>query len=68
MLSLRLNTGIRFEEYQNKFGENLPEKLVSKARLYEKSGLLKITEDGISLTDNGMLLSNSIITQFLEEL
>lgn len=68
MLSLRLNTGICFEEYKNKFGENLPEKLILKAGLYEKNGLVKITKENISLTDNGMLLSNSIITQFLEEL
>ncbi len=32
----------------------------------KKAGLVNLTDRGISLTDRGMLVSNSIITDFLE--
>ena len=66
MLSLRLDSGIEFSKYFDLFGEKIPDKLVEKARLLEKHGFLNITDKSISLTDNGMLLSNSIITELLE--
>ncbi len=66
MLSLRLKSGIELENFFTLFGEKIPHKLIEKARLLENHGLLNITDKSISLTDNGMLLSNSIITELLE--
>ena len=66
MLSLRLKNGVEFSKYLDLFGEKIPDKLIEKARLLEKHGFLNITDKSISLTDNGMLLSNSIITELLE--
>ncbi len=57
MLSLRLKKGLVIE---------LNEKLRKKCKLLENSGLLKAEKDRIILSDKGMLLSNSIITEILE--
>lgn len=57
MLGLRLKKGIKI-----KFNGNL----LKKCKLFELSGLLKIKNDRIILSDKGMLLSNSIITEILE--
>ena len=62
MLSLRLSEGLTKKGYRERFGKDIPEDIFEKARPLEKTGLLKITDDGISLTKEGFLLSNSIIT------
>ena len=57
MLSLRLNKGLEIE---------FNPRLRLKCDLLEKNGLLKLYGNRIVLTDKGMLLSNSIITEILE--
>ncbi|MGN0494127.1 MAG: radical SAM family heme chaperone HemW [Acutalibacteraceae bacterium] len=66
MLSLRLKEGLVFQKYRERFNEELPEGVKKAALPLEKAGLLNLTDGGISLTDRGMLLSNSIITNLLE--
>lgn len=68
MLSLRLGRGLLFDGYRKRFGSNPPEKIINTAKPLEKVGLCRITENGISLTDRGMAVSNSIITEFLESM
>lgn len=59
MLALRLKDGIKTAD--------LPTAAVQKCELFAKNGL-GIFENGIfSLTNNGMLLSNTIISEILEE-
>ena len=57
MLSLRLNKGLEIE---------FNPRLKLKCDLLEKNGLLYTDKNRIVLTDKGMLLSNSIITEILE--
>ena len=57
MLALRLNEGLAVE---------FNPKLLNKCKLFEQNGLLKINDNRITLTDKGMLLSNSIITEIME--
>ncbi len=57
MLALRLSKGVRLK---------MTESLEKKCRLWSRNKLLNITDKNISLTDRGMLLSNSIITEILE--
>ncbi len=66
MLSLRLDTGLDFFEYRKRFGEEVPDGMKKAALTLGKAGLVNLTDRGISLTDRGMLVSNSIITDFLE--
>lgn len=65
MLSLRLKKGLSPSVYKNKFGKELSCDFISKCKAFEKAGLMS-AKDNISLTDKGMLVSNSIITELLE--
>ncbi len=61
MFGLRLAKGIRLD----KLGENA-EMIAQKAKLYEKYGLCRLTEDTLSLTPKGFLVSNSLIAEFVQ--
>lgn len=65
MLALRLSEGLNFENYRKRFGKFVPDLLIQKAKQLEKHGLVKVTESGISLTVNGFLLSNSVISTII---
>lgn len=67
MLSLRTHTGTNFSELKRR-DISLSQKFYKKCELFQKNGLLVITPDSIHLTDKGMLLSNSIITELTENL
>ena len=67
MLSLRLSRGLVFSEFKERFAYDLPARVINKARLLEKGGLCRVLKDRISLTDKGMLVSNSIISELLGE-
>lgn len=68
MLGLRLKKGISSTAFLKRYGRVLPSAIFEKARLFEKNGLCCVEDNNISLTAQGMLLSNSIITEFIEEL
>ena len=59
MLALRLKEGFTFEE-------EIPETIIKKCLLLQKNNLLEIKDRHINLTESGMLVSNSIITEILE--
>ncbi len=65
MLRLRLSKGLVFSEYEKRFGK-LPEALIKKSKLYK--GLCVVDDNSIRLTDEGMLVSNNIITELIEVL
>lgn len=57
MLGLRLADGI---------SGDFPQSFIEKCKFFAKNGLMKIANDKISLTNNGMLVSNAIISELLE--
>lgn len=61
MLSLRLKKGVDLTEI---FGE-IPQNLLYKISALQKAGYINADLPRISLTDSGMLISNSIITELL---
>lgn len=65
MLNLRLNKGISFEKYKSRYNEEFPVKYISNARKLEKNKLVKFSDNGFFLTQNGFLLSNSVISNIL---
>ena len=65
MLGLRLNEGICFERFEKRFGHPVPERTVKTAKELEKHGLMTVTEKGFSLTRQGFLLSNEIISRLI---
>lgn len=63
MLGLRLSEGVNLK---NTYGSKaLP--IYEKLKKYENAGYLEINGDTVKLTDKGMLLSNSIITEIIYE-
>lgn len=68
MLGLRLKKGISNAEFEDRFHKKLPESIFIKAKKLQENGLCDIINERISLTDKGMLVSNSLINHFLEEL
>ncbi len=59
MLGLRLAQGVDLSTVYNP----IPEKIISKIFSLEKAGYLNVKLPRVSLTDSGMLISNSIITE-----
>lgn len=65
MLGLRLSEGISFERFERRYGYPVPEKTVKMAKELEKHGLMTVTDKGFSLTRQGFLLSNEIISRLI---
>ena len=68
MLRLRLKEGFSSADAEKKYNIKLPNSFYDKCKSFEKAGLLEIKSDRYSLTNNGFLLSNSIISELLEEI
>lgn len=65
MLSLRLNRGLSRQKLRKRFGVDLSDAALSKLAAFEKGDLCRINGDTVSLTPNGMLVQNSILTEIL---
>lgn len=65
MLSLRLKKGLSLEKLYLLYGEKEAEKIIKKAPLFKEKGLIEFDGKTVSLTKSGMLLSNSIISEFI---
>ena len=65
MLALRLAEGLSFADYKARFSEDFMmgrERLVSE---YERLSLLRVTEEGIALTEDGFYVSNTVISSLM---
>ena len=65
MLRLRLTEGLSDGAFYERFGRHLPEEMFRRAKTLEKHGLLRVTDDTITLTKRGFLVSNSVICELL---
>lgn len=65
MLALRLCEGLNFEKFSEIFGHPIPENIKKKAVELQKHGLVNVTENEISLTVDGFLVSNSVISAII---
>lgn len=65
MLRLRLSEGIKFNEFEKKFGTSLDNKYIRRASEYQDYGLIVCNKNQIKLTTKGFLLSNQIISQII---
>ncbi len=66
MLGLRLAEGVKYSEYEARFGHGLPEKYTDSAGLLAAPGYVRLDGEGIRLTPKGFLVSNAIIAKILE--
>ncbi len=65
MLTLRLSEGLKFKEYEKRFGEALDSSIIEKGKKFQDAGLLKISDEGIALNEKGFLISNMIISELI---
>ncbi len=65
MLALRLSEGLIFENLKKRFGKDISEVLIQKAKELKKHKLINVTDKNISLTVDGFLVSNSVISNLL---
>lgn len=66
MLALRLTEGLKYSEYENCFGEPFPEIIKETAEKYIPKKYINISRNGISLTKEGFLISNTVIGKLLD--
>ncbi|MBI5031963.1 MAG: radical SAM family heme chaperone HemW [Chloroflexi bacterium] len=65
LLGLRLNEGIEFEKFAQRYGEDAREKYSRELREIRELGLVEISEARVRLTPRGRLLSNEVFWRFL---
>ncbi len=65
MLRLRLSHGIIFEDYKKRFNEDFLAEIIKKADRFIKEGLISLTKNSLSLTPDGFLISNYIISELI---
>ncbi len=67
MLNLRLKNGINNGVIKENFGKTFTKKFIKKAKFLSELGLCVFNGESLYLTNQGMLVSNSIITEFISE-
>ncbi len=65
MLNLRLVEGLNEDKVFERFGHNIPKELYDNSKIFIQNGYMTKTENGLSLTRKGFLLSNSILSEIL---
>lgn len=65
MLKLRLNEGLIFKAFEEKFKKPTPKGWIDNAKQLEKYALVKVDEKKIQLTTKGFLLSNTVISKII---
>ena len=68
MLRLRLADGLRLSELTVRYGEAAAAEIIQKAPLRKEQGLVRYDGETLALTEAGMLLSNSVIADFIPPL
>ena len=64
-LRLRLNEGVRLDEYREKFGGELMEEFSTDLPRFIADGLLEVKEASLRLTPRGRLFSNEVFAAFV---
>ena len=64
-LGLRLTSGISIEGFGKKFGTSFDDIYAETVRKFEREGLLIRSGDNIRLTDRGIDVSNTVLSNFL---
>ena len=65
MLNLRLVEGLNEDKVFERFGHNIPKEIYEKSQIFIDNGYMLKNENGLALTRNGFLMSNSILAEIL---
>ncbi|MEG0050613.1 MAG: radical SAM family heme chaperone HemW [Terrisporobacter sp.] len=65
-LGLRMNEGIHFKYFEQKYNTNFKEKYKEQLEKLEKMNLIKVDDEGMALTQKGREISNTVFIEFLK--
>ena len=65
MLNFRLVEGLNEDKVFERFGHNIPKEIYEKSQIFIDNGYMLKNENGLALTRNGFLMSNSILAEIL---
>ena len=65
-LGLRMNEGIKFNDFHEKYNINFKEVYKKEINKLEKIKLIKISDEGMILTQKGREISNSVFVEFIK--
>ena len=65
MLNLRLVEGLNKEKVFERFGHNIPKEIYEKPKIFIDNRYMTKTENGLTLTRKGFLMSNTILAEIL---
>ena len=65
-LGLRMNEGIKFKDFKNKYDFNFLEEYKNEIEKLTKLQLIDINETGMKLTQKGKEISNSVFVEFIK--
>lgn len=65
MLNLRLVEGLNEDKVFERFGHNIPKEIYEKSQIFIDNEYMLKNENGLALTRNGFLMSNSILAEIL---
>ena len=65
MLNLRLTEGLQENKVFERFGHKIPDELYKNSKIFIDTGYMAKTENGLSLTRKGFLMSNTILAEIL---
>lgn len=65
-LVLRLTEGINIDKFKEDYGINLIENYKEIIQKYVSNGFMQVTQENLKLTIEGILISNTILSDFLE--
>lgn len=65
MLNLRLVEGLNEDKVFERFGHNIPKEIYEESQIFIDNGYMLKNENGLALTRNGFLMSNSILAEIL---
>lgn len=65
MLRLRMKEGIDLKEYEERFGRKFLDDLLRKSRKWLYSGELELSSSHLSVTDKGLMISDSVIVDLI---
>lgn len=66
MLRLRLKNGLSLSEYKNKFGHDIEKKYIERMVPFIKSGHIIFDDECYAFSDDGMYVSNYILSEILD--
>lgn len=66
MTRMRTREGIELEDFQNRFGEDVYEKLVGKYKVLQNEGLLIADSKRLALNESAILISDRIIVELMD--